>query len=589
MKNPFASMGQYLKRAFTNYGPDQDYWYYPVYRDTAAGVAVEETNALQCADVFKCVRVIAETAASIPLILYQRLEEGGKERAENHYLFDILKTEPNPLMTSMAYREVILNHLLTWGNHYSQIIRNGLGRVFSLWPLRPDRMQVKKDPDSDYGLIYRYRPTGGSVVNLPMEDVLHIAGLGFNGIIGYSPIALHRETIALNMAAAEFSARFFGNDATPGGFFEHPNKLSPQAHDHLKKSIQEKYSGLKNKWNFMILEEGTKWNTATIPMKDAQFIDIRKYSRTDICGIFRVPPHMIGDLERATFSNIEQQSLDFVTNTLRPWCVRIEQGFDKKLLGPIEKGRYFTEHLLEGLLRGDIKSRYEAYAIGRNWGWLSADDIREIENMNPLPDEQGKVYLIPLNMVPADQVGKTPPKPKQDGNVIDVQPIDQKLIPQKKSEEQEAIEIRKRLMLSFRRLFEDGTARIMRREIIALKRALNRPDYDSFNRDIDDFYKELPLFIMNTMSPIVSSFNELASESDGAESLNRFINDHIKESRTEIQTWIQKDNFQKDDEAIDKKLDGWIGERPMKEVENFYRFNVGTLGQEKVRYTEAST
>jgi HK97 family phage portal protein len=596
MKNPLVTLGRYLKRSLQdNYGPEADYWYYPVFKDTQAGVPVEETNALTCSDVFKCVRVISETASSIPLILYRWLDGGGKERAEDHYLSNILKIEPNPLMTSMQYREVIFNHLLTWGNHYSQIIHNGFGRVDSLWPLRPDRMEVKQDPGTAYGLIYRYRPSMGGTIDIPMDEVLHFAGLGFNGIIGYSPIALHRESIALSMAAAEFASRFFGNDATPGGILEHPGKLGPVAHENLKKALIAEHSGGKNRWKPMILEEGMKWNTITVPMKDAQFIDIRKYQRTDICGIYRVPPHLIGDLDRATFTNIEHESMSFVTNTIRPWCVRFEQTLNKKLLGPIEKNRYFFEHLLEGLMRGDVETRYKAYAIGRNWGWLCADDIREIENMNPLPKGQGKIYLVPLNMIPADQVGQAPAKPipAKDQGVIDVQPVDQKLLPQKKSDEQEAFEIRNRLMLSFRRLFEDGTARIVRREVIGIKKALNRPDYDSFYRDIDDFYKELPLFIMNTMSPIVSSFNELSNESDGAEILNRFIIDHIKESRSDIQTWegslIQKERFEKNDKAIETKLNGWVGERPVKEVEGFYRYNNGILNSDKVRYTEAST
>jgi len=380
--------------------------------ESKAGAIVNEKTAMYYSTVFACVRIISETIASLPLHLYRGLPDEGKEKAVSHPLYSVLHSIGNPEMPSFTVRETMQAHISTWGNGCAEIEFNNGGYPIALWPMRPDRLQIEREKMlGDVGdrrsgpLVYRYTFGTGEQVVLPASNVLHIPGLGFDGIKGYSPISMAREAIGLGLATEEFGARFFGNGTHPGAVVEHPQTLSDNAFKHLKSQLTEKHAGLGKSHRLMLLEEGMKLQSLGIPPEDAQFLETRKFQKSEIAGIYRVPPHMIGDLEKATFSNIEQQSLEFVRDTIRPWCVRWEQYMFMKLLTPTERKKYFIEHLLDGLLRGDIASRYKAYAVGRQWGWLSADDIRALENMNPLPDGQGKKYLTPLNMASADQTG----------------------------------------------------------------------------------------------------------------------------------------------------------------------------------------
>lgn len=370
---------------------------------SASGRSVTPTTAMQSTAVFACVRVLAETVASLPLHVYRRLPQGGKEKATEHYLYPILHDQPNPEMTSLELRETLMGHLCLWGNAYCEIARDAGGRVRELWPLRPDKMTVKREEGE---LRYYYQLPDGTTAALRQQQVLHIRGLGGDGVVGYSPIRLAREAIGLALATEEFGARFFGDGAHPGGIVEYPGKLSDQAYQRYKESVQEAYGGLGKAHRLMVLEEGLKYTQVGIPPEDAQFLQTRRYQLEEIARIYRVPPHMVGDLERSTYSNIEHQSIEFVVHTIRPYLVRWEQAIKRDLIPPAERQEHFAEFLVDGLLRGDIKSRYEAYAVGRQNGWLSADDIRELENMNPLPDGQGKVYLVPLNMIPASSAGE---------------------------------------------------------------------------------------------------------------------------------------------------------------------------------------
>lgn len=375
------------------------YW-----RSSNTGLSVTETTALSVVAVYACVRILSETVASLPLFLYKRLDRG-KQRAGDHPLYPLLHDVPNPEMNSFTFRETLMAHLVTWGNAYAEIEWDSYTKVKALWPLRPDRMQVWRENDQ---IVYKYYlPNSAGMVTLPAYRVWHIPGLGFDGLVGYPPITLAREAIGLSLATEEFGARFFGSGAAPGGVLEHPGKLSKDAQDNLRKSWNEMHSGLSNQHRLAILEEGMKWNKIGIPPDDAQFLETRKFQKNEIASFFHIPPHMIGDLERATFSNIEEQALEFVVYTMRPWLVRWEQSINQKLLNPDERADYFAEFLVDGLLRGNIQARYQAYATGRQWGWLSANDIRELENQNPLPGEEGDIYLNPMNMVPALQLLQT--------------------------------------------------------------------------------------------------------------------------------------------------------------------------------------
>ncbi len=368
----------------------------------ATGKSVSEKSSLQCLAVFACVRLLTETIASLPLFIYRRLEGGGKERDPKHPLFAILHDSPNPLMTSMAYREALVGHIELWGNHYSYIERNNGGRVVGLWPLRPDHMADIKRVDT-YRLEYLYRLPSGEPRILSQAEVLHIRGLSHDGIIGYSPIQQAREAIGLAQAGEEYGARFFGNNSRPDGVLEAPGKIGDPK--RLKELWEEAHRGLENAHRVAVLEEGVKWAAIGIPPKDAQFLELRAFQLNEIARLFRIPPHMVGDTEKSTSwgTGLEQQSIGFVTYSLVPRLVRIEQQLHKDLLTPAEAQIWFVEHLVAGLLRGDLESRYRAYQIARQNGWLNADEIREIENMNPIPGEAGGEYWMPANFVVAGQ------------------------------------------------------------------------------------------------------------------------------------------------------------------------------------------
>jgi HK97 family phage portal protein len=380
-------------------GPSEDFWYSRLESPTAAGVDVDENTALKFSPVFAAVRKISETVASLPLHVYQEGPKG-KQKALNHPLYSILHLQPNPELTRMQMWEALMSHLLLWGNCYSHIQRNMGGQIMALWPLDPSRMTVKR-PDPNGTLVYEYRMTdNGEVVNFPPWEILHIAGLGFNGLMGYSIVSLAREGIACGLAYEEYSARFFSNNATPAGFIEVPGILNDESRKNIRKDWYATYGGVSKSQLIGIIGQGMKFNPVSVQARDAQFLESRKFQVAEIARWFNIPPHMIFDLERSTNNNIEQQSLEFVIYTLRPWLVRIEQAIKIKL---IYEANITAEHRVEGLLRGDTATRTAYYIAGKQWGWLSSNDIRELENMELIED--GDEYLTPMNMTELGQGG----------------------------------------------------------------------------------------------------------------------------------------------------------------------------------------
>jgi len=367
---------------------------------TTSGKTVNERTALQTTAVYACVRILAETIASLPLHTF-RYTDRGKEKALEHPLYYLLHNEPNSEMTSFVFRETLMSHLLLWGNAYAQIIRDGRGQVLSLYPLLPDKMTVDRAAGGE--IIYQYRTDRG-VYLLRREEVLHVPGLGFDGLIGYSPIAMAKNAIGMAIATEEYGASFFANGANPGGVLEHPGVVKDPK--RVRESWNAVYQGSSNAHRVAVLEEGMKFQPIGIPPEQAQFLETRKFQINEIARIFRVPPHMLADLEKSSFSNIEQQSLEFVKYTLDPWVIRWEMAIQKALLLPSEKKQYFVKFNLDGLLRGDYQSRMSGYATGRQNGWLSSNDIRELENMNPIPAELGgDLYLINGNMTKLQDAG----------------------------------------------------------------------------------------------------------------------------------------------------------------------------------------
>ena len=376
---------------------------------SSSGKTVTERSAMQMTAVYSCVRILAEAVAGLPLHLYRYTKDGGKEKAIDHPLYLLLHDEPNPEMSSFVFRETLMTHLLLWGNAYAQIIRNGKNEVVALYPLMPNKMSVDRD---EHGQLYYtyYRGPDEAIKNkefavtLRTTDVLHIPGLGFDGLVGYSPIAMARNAIGMAIACEEYGAKFFANGAAPGGVLEHPGTIKdPQ---RVRESWQSTFGGSGNANKIAVLEEGMKYTPIGISPEQAQFLETRKFQINEIARIFRVPPHMVGDLDKSSFSNIEQQSLEFVKYTLDPWVIRWEQSIMRALLSAEEKSEYFVKFNLEGLLRGDYQSRMNGYAIGRQNGWMSANDIRELENLDRIPAEEGgDLYLINGNMLPMRDAG----------------------------------------------------------------------------------------------------------------------------------------------------------------------------------------
>ncbi len=375
--------------------------------NSSSNKVVTERSSMQVAAVYACVRVLAEGVAQLPLHLYRYTGEGSKEKAIDHPLYSLLHDAPNPEMSSFVFRETLMTHLLLWGNAYAQIIRNGKGEVVALYPLMPNRMTV--DRDEHQNLYYEYTVSADDAPKVKKEtlkpsEVLHIPGLGFDGLVGYSPIAVAKNAIGMTIACEEYGAKFFANGATPGGILEHPGVIKDP--DALREAWNKGFGGSSNSNKVAILEEGMKYTPISINPEEAQFLETRKFQIDEIARIFRIPPHLIGDMEHSTFSNIEQQSLEFVTYTLQPWLVRWEQGIHRVLLNEDERKDYFAKFNVDGLLRGDYQSRMNGYATARQNGWMSANDIRELENLDRIPPEDGgDLYLINGNMTKLADAG----------------------------------------------------------------------------------------------------------------------------------------------------------------------------------------
>lgn len=376
---------------------------------SSAGKTVNERTALQMTAVYAAVRILAEGVASLPLHVYRRGENGDRSKAEDLNLFYLLHDKPNPEMTSFIFREALMCHLLLFGNAYAQVLRNGRGEVAALYPLLPNKMSVERDEKGQ--LFYRYirndnEPSsmqGNTVILMPSE-VLHIPGLGFDGLVGYSPISMTKNAIGIGLAAEEYGSRFFANGAAPAGVLEHPGVIKDVS--KLRESWNETFGGSRNAGKVAILEEGLHFNPISMSPQDSQLLETRQFQLTEIARIFRIPPHMLGDLSKATFSNIEHESLEFVKYTLTPWICRWESSLTDSLLSREEQRKYEIRFNVEGLLRGDYKSRMEGYAVGINNGFLCPNDVRRLEGFDLIPEEKGgNSFLVQGAMIRLEDAG----------------------------------------------------------------------------------------------------------------------------------------------------------------------------------------
>lgn len=370
--------------------------------DDDTGLIVTASTSMQVAAVSAAVGLLAETVATLPMFLYE-LDDTSKLRATKHPLYQIIHRQPNSFQTPYEFKQMMMAHVLLRGNAYGEIFWNNRGEVEQIIPRHPDRIQTFWVRDGVKA--YRYYPPSGASRVILASEMLQIMFFTMDGLVGLDPIANHMRTIGLSIGAEKYGARFYKNDATPNFVFEYPGKLGEVGKQNVDESWSEKHQGVNKSHKHAILEEGLKVHELSINPENAQFLETRKFQVTDIARIFRVPPHMIGDLEKATFSNIEQQSLNFVIFSLTPWLVKWEQAITRDLLDDTDRLRFFAEFKVDALLRGDLKSRYAAYSLARMWGWFSVNDILGLENMNGIGD-QGDIYLQPLNMINADEMKK---------------------------------------------------------------------------------------------------------------------------------------------------------------------------------------
>lgn len=492
---------------------------------THAGVSVTPGNAMRSTAVYACVRIISESIASLPLVLYQR-QGRNRNRATSHPLYGLLHDLPNPELTAMEFREMMLAQVLLWGNAWAEKEIDRSGRVRALWPLRSGQMEtVERHED---GLWWGYRLPGGQLVWLPAYRLHHVRGLTPDGVWGYSAIReFARNAIGLSLATEEFGSRFFSNGARPGGYLKHPSRLSPGAYERLKRSFAEDHQGLSNAHRWKILEEGMEVTAIGIPPNEAQFLETRKFQISEIARIFRVPPHMLADLERATFSNIEHQSLEFVIHTLRPWLVRHEQAIYRDLLSEAERRSHFAKHSVDALLRGDTATRYQAYTTGITTGFMTRNEARELEDWNPI-DGLDKP-LLPLNMVEvsgAQLAGSGQRQLLLDEHKHSALQLRAEVSdPSGWDERAERVrKDRQAMMLRNVRLFEDAARRMIRREVADVRRAtarfLGKRNGDEFDRWLATFYEEMRVWLPDYFRPLLESYAEeimaaVAAEVDG--------------------------------------------------------------------------
>lgn len=547
---------------------------------STAGVKVTPSSSLTSTAVFACIRVLAESIAMLPLLMYER-KGGGKQRAEQHPLYWLLKEEPNPEMTAFELRETIMGHLCGWGNGYMEIQWSEAGQPVALWPLLPNTTVLQR---VNGALVYDTEVPGAGTFRLPAWRVCHIRGLGSNGLMGYSPTRLHAESIGLAIGTQEFGSRYFGNGAKPGVVLKHPGKLSVEAKTRLRNSWTAAHEGLSNAHRVAILEEGMGIESIGINPNEAQFLETRKFQTTEIARIFRVPPHMIADLSQATFSNIEHQSIDFVVHTLGPWLVRWEQALSRDLLVGNEKRTHLIEFLVAGLLRGDIQSRYNAYSIGRQNGWLSANDILRMENMNPI--KGGDVYLTPLNMAPANsQRGVSW---ETDDHGIDGSHTSYRADEDGDDAKEKLRRGKVALAQAYLPLFQDVAGRIVRREVAdvrrALKKYLKKRSLVDFKSWLTEFYRDFHPVVVDTFRALMESYaaqvegavaGELdIDEADSVNEMDDFITryleniafEYVASSQGQIEALMDEASQagEEADERIEERLGEWEEKRPAK-------------------------
>ena len=491
---------------------------------TGRSVTLHESMTLS--SVYSAIRLLSWSTAMLPLITYRR-EGSGKARAVDEPIYGLLKDQANPEMTAFEFRSTLMAHVVATGNAYAEIEWSESGVPVALWPLNPARMVVKREAGG--ALRYRYTLPDGGEASLPSWRVHHVRGLASDGVVGYSPVKLAMQAIGLGLATEEFGARFFGNGARPGIVLKYPGELSDEAQARIVKSWNAESGGLGNSHRVKILEDGLDLQTVGVPPEEAQFLDTRKFQVTEVARWFNVPPHMIADMSGATFSNIEEQGVEFVTYSLGPWLVNVEQALTRDLLTDEQRKSLFVEHLVDGLMRGKTSERYASYSSALQAGWMSPNEVRAMENLNPF--EGGDTYLTPLNMVPAGE------EQSQRQDQEQSQGFKKKITRSKSSIAAQ----RRRTIEAYLPVYEDVAERMVRREVQDIERALDkftrRRTVTEFVVWLDEYYDDFKSVLVKAFAPVMLSLSGVISasvaeelgdvEQVGEDDLSTFMDEYL--------------------------------------------------------------
>ena len=485
--------------------------------DTWAGNQVDENSAMEYVSFWVCLKIIRETIASLPIVLY-KYTDNGKDRAKDHPGYRLMHLKPNPEQTAFDFIEMVINHYLLYGNTYAEIMRDNSGAIKQLWPLMPWNMEVIRYDGKKY---FRYLKPDQTYTTFLSDEILHLSNFTLTGLTGERPMDFISQSVGTGLAVEEFGARFFKNDATPGGIIEMPGNLGRNAEniERFKKSWHEEHGTMANKHRVRILEDGAKFHEISVSPDKAQFLETRKFQRNMVLSFHRLPPHLAGDLEHATYTNIEQQSLEFVQYTMLPHFVRFEQKLTTCLLREDEQEKYFYEIMIDALTRADIKTRYEAYRVGRECGWLSINDVLRKENMNTI--DGGDVHHVPLNWVelgakkpePATDMDKNQDK-EQDKNQDKNQDEETNALIARMKEERtlRSAVTRRNITNSYVRIHTDIIGRIQKREVADIKKNFRKWYLERSKEDFDKWYREyynnLSEYIQTRVSPVYNALND---------------------------------------------------------------------------------
>jgi len=523
------------------------------YGRTTSGTNVNEYTALNYSAWWAAVQIIANGVASLPLQLFKSTGPDRSEKFLAHPLYRILARRFNPEMSSFQARKTMQAHVLTWGNAYAEIERDEGGRPLAIWPLTPNR--VTPDRNDAGAIVYRVRNEQGRETIIPAADMLHIPGLGFDGIMGYSVVRMARETIGLGLTAERYGSQFFRNGAVSSITATHPGKLNDLSRTNMKESIEGAISGEK-RHSVLVLEEGVKIERISIPPDDAQFLETRKYQDIEVCRWFNLPPHKLAEMDRATFSNIEHQAIEFVIDTLTPWLVGWEHELEFKLIRPLELTQQFIKHNVNGQMRGDVASRGAWYALGKQWGFFSTNDILRLEDMNTIgPD--GDRYFVPANMVPADRLDE----------VIDkqVEPAPKPVAPapasEKPPERSAATDARATMIAAQRAHAVEALGRMVRKEGHAVRRAAKK-GREGFEQWMGEFYPKHEAMLLAVLTPVVRShLSIIESADDPVHRTAQLVDEYIEQSLRDLETLPVGDAFAPPDH-IDQLMTRWEIQRP---------------------------